>query len=138
MADDRKQFQPVYSYKELLSRRRQNVKVDGFDFDVDTFENLIDCFTPMPSISIILGVSNHDLDNFCHIVYGMDFAETYRSLISISDMFMRKAIQNLSVSGNPTALNLTAKHLLQWEKDNSNQNISIKIVNDLDKDGEDS
>ena len=133
MNDVKKQFQPVYSYKELLSRRRQNCTIEGFDFDVDTFENLIDCFTPMKNIPVILGVSASDMDRFCNIVYGMDFAETYRTLFSISDMFMRKVIQNLSSSGNPTALNLAAKHMLQWEKDNQNQNISIKIVNDLDK-----
>ena len=132
----KKQFQPVYSYRDLLSRRRQNCVVEGFDFDVDTFENLIDCFTPKENISVILGVSNHDLDNFCNIVYGMEFTEAYRTLISISDMFMRKAIQNLSVSGNPTALNLASKHMLKWEKDSQTQNVSIKIVNDLDKEGD--
>ena len=127
-------FEPVYNYADLVKRNRSNAKVPGFDFDVDTFENLIDSFVPQDRIPSILRCSLVDLDIFCNKVYGMTFKETYTHLSGISDMWMRRAITNLSHSGNATALNIAAKHFMGLSDDNQNANINITFVNDLEED----
>ena len=126
---------PVYD--NLLDPHRKNAKIIGFDFDTDTFENLIDCFTPEANIPVILGVHTGQLDKFCERAYGMNFHETYAKLSGITDSWSRKVIKNLSASGNSTALNIMAKHFMGLSDDNKNQGVNITIINDLKEDGED-
>ena len=127
-------FEPVYNYADLVKRNRPNAKVPGFNFDVDTFENLIDSFVPQDRIPIILSCGLTDLDKFCNKVYGMTFKETYTMLSGISDMWMRRAIVNLSHSGNSTALNIASKHFMGLSDEAKDANINITFVNDLEED----
>ena len=121
------------NYTELLQNKRENKTVPGFDFDVNTFENLIDSFTPLESIPVILGTPRASLDNFCSIVYGMNYKETYNTLSSISDMWLRRALKNLAVSGNGKAIDIVAKHFMNLDDQKAKDGINITIVNDLDK-----
>ena len=122
---------PVYSYKDLLKSTRQNVKVKGFWFDVNTFENLIDCYTPKDDVGLILRCSEADLDRFCKVVYGMKFDATYKVLTGITDMFMRKSFKGLSQSGNPTAIKVVAEHFMDLKEKQDKDGINITIFNDL-------
>lgn len=121
-------------YDNLLDPHRKNTKIVGFDFDVDTFENLIDCFTPESNIPVILGVHTGQLDKFCERAYGMNYHEAYAKLSGITDSWSRKVIKNLSASGNSTALNIMAKHFMGLSDDNKNQGVNITIVSDLKED----
>lgn len=125
-------MEKVESYAELLKRNRPNIKVDGFDFDVNTFENLIDYFVPKENIHVILRCTDADLDRFCAEVYKMDFAQTYRVLSGITDAYMRGAIKNLAVSGNATALGIAKEHFMHLRDEEQKSAISVKIVNDLE------
>ena len=132
MEDQNNKCTPLYSYADLLKKNRTNYKVDGFDFDVDTFENLIDAFVPKKNIHLILNCDYSKLNQFCMIVYGMNFDETYRILSGIADMFMRQAISGLAKTGNNTALNIAAKHFMGLTDEANKEGINITIINDLD------
>lgn len=123
---------PIYSYADLLKKNRTNYKVPGFNFDVNDFENLIDAFVPEKNIRLILNCDYSTLDEFCNIVYGMQFKDTYRILSGIADMFMRQAISGLAKTGNNTALNIAAKHFMGLTEEANKESINITIVNDLD------
>ena len=122
---------PVYSYRDLLKSTRQNVKVKGYWFDVNVFENLIDCYTPKPDVPLILRCTEADLDRFCKVVYGMKFDETYKILTGITDMFMRKSFKGLSQTGNPTAIKVVAEHFMDLKEQQEKDGINITIYNDL-------
>lgn len=125
-------MQPVYNYADLLKKNRTNCKVDGFNFDVNTFENVIDAFVPEKNVPVILQCDYSTLDRFCEIVYGMKFKDAYRVLSGISDMFMRQAISSLARNGNNTALNIASKHFMGLTEDGNKEAVSITIINDLD------
>ncbi len=127
-------MEKVESYAELLKRNRPNIKVDGFDFDVNTFENLIDYFVPKENIHVILRCTDADLDRFCKEVYRMNFAQTYQVLSGITDAYMRGAMKNLAISGNATALGIVKEHFMNLKDDAQKSAISVKIVNDLEED----
>lgn len=127
---------PVYSYRDMLRGFRENYKVKGFWFDVNTFENLIDCFTPKQTIPIILRCKHADLDRFCQVVYGMKFSEAYTFLSGLTDMFMRKAIKGHSNNGNPTAMKIAAEHFMDLKEQQEKDGINITIYNDLTSDEE--
>lgn len=130
-------FEEVPIYSDILSINRRNVKVEGYDFDVDMFENMIDNFVPYNNIPLLLSASCKkklciaDLDRFCKIVYGMDYKDTYEILSGITDMQMRKVFKNLAASGNATAIAINAKHFMHLEDENKNDAINIRILNDL-------
>lgn len=129
---------PVYSYSDLLKANRRNFIPDGFDYDADTFENLIDSYATQDEIKMVLSMkSGHkvdepELDKFCRLLYGFDFRETYRILSGISNIHMKKIIKNLGASGNATALSLTSRYLMKMEEDDKKDAINIRILNDLD------
>ena len=125
---------PVYAYRDLVKMYRENVQVKGFDFDVDMFENLIDNFVPEENIPVILRCTKADLDRFCNVVYHMNYAETYKVLSGVTDMFMRKAIKGLAQEGNQTALKLASEHFMKLKEEEDNNNINITVVNDLNGD----
>lgn len=134
MAKTKKLNYEVPVYDDLLDPKRKNTSIPGFDFDVDTFENLIDNFVPIQNIPLILGVHSGQLDKFCQRAYGMNFEETYNKLSGITDYWSRKVVKNLSASGNATALNIMSKHFMGLSDDNKNQGVNIVIVSDLEED----
>lgn len=127
-------IEKVESYADLLKSNRPNMKVDGFDFDVNTFENIIDAFVPQENVHVILCCTNADLDRFCKEVYKLTFSQAYMVLSGISDMYMRKAVKNLAVSGNATALSIAKTHFMHLADEEQKGAISVKIVNDLEED----
>lgn len=148
MADNKKQndnnmpkghLDQVPIYADLLKANRRNCHPEGFDYDADTFENLIDNYTPYDDVPKLLSIScGHsvtisELDAFCKLLYGMTYKDTYQILIGITDMYMRKVIKNLGASGNATALAITAKHFMKLDDDAKNDAINIRIVNDLNE-----
>ena len=86
-----------------------NETVPGFNFDKNDFEDLIDNFTPKDDIPILLGVTHPQLDIFCMSVYHMKFNDTYKMLLKRSELYYRKAMFNLSKSGNPTAIKIASE-----------------------------
>lgn len=120
----------VPNYAEYLKNNRPNIKPDGFDFDVNTFENLIDAWTPIEDIPMLLRCNHSVLDAFCNIVYKMDFTTTYNFLLGVSKMFMRKTFSGLARQGNATACSVVAKSFLKVDDDKS-QNVNVTFVNDL-------
>lgn len=127
---------PVYAYQDLLKSSRKNVRVKGFWFDVNTFENLIDCYTPYDTIPLILRCSIGDLTKFCTAIYGFDYPMTYKILSGITDTFMRKTFKGLSQAGNPTAIKLVGEHFMGLKESQQTEAINITINNDLKKDNE--
>ena len=134
MSEKHKRLSPVYEYDELLDPNRKNVDIPGFKFNVDQFENVIAAFVPRESVSIILRSNEAELDQFCKIVYGMPFKESYAVLKGIADMFMRKSFSNLSKAGNSSAINIVGKHFMDLSEENKKDAINITIVNDLRED----
>ena len=120
---------PVYD--DLLDPRRKNAQIEGFDFDTDTFENILAAFTPKENVPVILGVSKSKLDEFCYKAYGFSYNEAYVRLSGIADFWMRKAIGNLAVSGNGTALSIAAKHFMGLRDEEEKKAVTVTIVNDL-------
>lgn len=120
-----------FSFNDLLKANRPNKKIPGFDFDVDTFENLLDNFVPYDMVAKILRVSISDLDKFCHIVYNMKYSEAYNVLTGIADMFLRRSVKNLAHSGNGTALNIAKEHFMKLDSEKNDKPQKIVIVNDL-------
>ena len=132
------EFQEVQSFSAIMKRNaRRNFKLKGFDFDVDTFENLVDSFVEKETIPVILGCRHADLDRFCRAVYGVDYNTAYPRLLGIADMWMRKAVTNLATSGNATALNIASKHFMKLDDDREKSAINITINNDYKIDEED-
>lgn len=129
-------MKPVTNFQSFFKPGRQNLKPDGFDFDMDTFENLIDFFTPMENFPVILNTSIRSLDEFCKICYNMPFKETYYYLSGITDFFMRGAFKRLAEMGNATAINTVAEHFMHLSNQQLKDGINITIVNDLKGDEE--
>ncbi len=82
----------------------------GFNFNRNDFEDLIDNFTPLEDIPILLGVSHGELDTFCNYIYRTNFKVTYENLLRRSQLYYRKAMMSLSKSGNPTAIKVSAEY----------------------------
>lgn len=122
---------PIYT--ELLDPNRKNVKVPGFPFDVDKFENLISYFTPKENIGLILGVSEAVLNDFCDRVYGLTFNDAYTRLSGVTDYWCRRVVTNLASSGNTTALKTMTEHFMGLTE-NKNVGVNITVVNDLKED----
>ena len=132
------EFQEVQSFSAIMKRNaRRNFKLRGFDFDVDTFENLVDAFVEKETIPVILGCCHADLDRFCRAVYGVDYNTAYPRLLGIADMWMRKAVTNLATSGNATALGIASKHFMKLSDEAEKNAINITINNDYGVDEED-
>ena len=121
----------IKSYAEIVKHTRKNYQPKGFDFDVNTFENLIDNFVPRENIPVILRCNVGTLDRFCKEVYKMDFDMTYKFLSGITDMYSRRTIKNLASMGNNTALNIMKTHFMGLrDDDNDKPNVNITIVDD--------
>lgn len=118
------------SYLDLLRPNRKNRKIDGFDFDLDTFENLCSVWTPKSNFTLLLHCKASELDKFCMKAYNMNFSDAYNVLTGIADLWARRAINNLAQRGNNTALACVIKHFMKLEE-NAAPQPNITIVNDL-------
>lgn len=118
------------SYLDLLRPNRKNRKIDGFDFDLDTFENLCSVWTPKNNFTLLLHCKASELDKFCMKAYNMNFSDAYNVLTGIADLWARRAINNLAQRGNNTALACVIKHFMKLEE-NAAPQPNITIVNDL-------
>lgn len=128
----------VKSFSALMKRNaRRNFKLKGFDFDVDTFENLIDAFVEKDMIPVLLRCDHTDLDEFCLKVYRTDYNTAYKILLGFADMWMRKSVKNLANSGNATALGIASKHFMKLSDEAEKNAINITINNDYKIDEED-
>lgn len=103
-------------------------KVKGFEFDTNTFEDLLDNFTPMEDVHTILGITEADLDVFCKRAYGMNYKETYNALMSRAMFYNRKAFNILAKKGNQTAMNIVAKNFMKLEEEQNNAGLKIEVV----------
>lgn len=109
---------------------REPTVVPGYPADFqNTFEDLIDCFTPMDDIPPICehayGVPRDKLEKFCNIVYGMNFKESFVFLHKMSLMYYRKALTNLAKVGNKTAMSTVTDYMA--ELSNTSRANSLKI-----------
>lgn len=124
----------VINYDNYRQGKVCNHTVEGYWFDQDQFENLIDSWASEEDILTILDVTREELDIFCRALYGIDmnFARTYKQLLAISRTLMRHAIGGLAKQGNATALGTATKHFADLKDDNdNNKNVNVTIVNDL-------
>lgn len=96
--------------------------VQGFNFNRNDFEDLIDNFTAPEAIPILLQVSDADLNNFCKAIYNMDFKTTYDVLYQRAQYYYRKSMMMLSKSGNPSAIKLSAEFFAGLGKVSDNDN----------------
>lgn len=111
---------------------RENKSLEGFNFDMDMFENLIDNFTPKEDIPLILGVTKDDLDYFCKKLYNdCNYSETYDILLRRALYYDRLAFNNLAKSGNNAAINVVAKYFMKLDQDNSKKELKIQVVNSI-------
>ena len=134
MSDKNKIFDyevPVYS--DLLDPKRKNVKIPGFNFDVNTFENLIDNFVLASDIPVILNTSVAQLDRVCTICYNMNFDETYKRLSGISRYWGNRTVKNLANAGHAGAFSVFAKNFLGLSDEDKSANVNITFVNDVNK-----
>lgn len=123
----------VVDYDFFTPGRRVNHAVEGFWFDQDTFENLIDSWADLDDIPLILQSSPQDLDVFCYALYNDNFPHTYSRLRAISKVIARKELDKLAKSGNSAAIAATKQHFpLLIDALEPNNNININIKNDLD------
>lgn len=113
---------------------KSNSTVEGIPFDQDTFENLVDCFTPKKDFHIILDCTCSDLDKFCKKVYGRNFSDTYDSLVKVSTALWGQTINKLARLGNQTAIKyIIDEHM---SRTNKNNELKITICSDLPIDGD--
>ena len=136
---DKDGLKQITNYAYYTKASRLNYQPEGFDFDVNMFENLIDCWTSEQDMLTILRCDIPTLDAFCEEVYHMNFRETYRLLSGITDAFMRKTFKNHANAGHAFSQSIVAKHFMGLRDDSTgNDNINITIVNDLQSDEPDS
>ena len=132
-APDGRSLSRVINYDNYRRGTVINHEVEGFWFDQDQFENLIDSWASQDDILTILQVSRKELDIFCKAIYeGQNFDQTYRQLLAISRTLMKHAISSLARSGNSTALATASKHFANLQDDNNTKPINITISNDLE------
>ena len=125
----------IKNYSDFLrSDERRNIDTSKFPFDVDTFENLIDCFTPIELFPNLLRTDRATLDRFCNHVYHMNFCESYEFLLGVTEAFSRKTIKGLATVGNNTALKIMAEHFLKYNDSANNHNVNVTFLNDLQGD----
>lgn len=93
-------------------KQSQNQKMKEFDFDRDTFEDLIESYTPIDDIPVLLGVRKSDLDIFCKYIYNQDYKTAYGALLMKSNAHNRKAFNSLSKKGNQTAMKIVAEQFM--------------------------
>ena len=110
---------------------RENQSLEGFDFDMDMFENLIDNFTPMEDIPLLLNVGKADLDYFCMRLYNCNFSETYDILSRRALYYDRLAFNNLAKSGNNAAINVVAKYFMKLDEQDKAKALKIEVVNSI-------
>ena len=122
----------VVNYENFVRGNRANHVVEGFWFDQDQFENLIDDWADFEDILIIFQVSESELDTFCNAIYHQPAREVFARLRAISRTIARKTIDQLAKSGNATAVAIAKNHFAQLKDDDGNKPINITIKNDLD------
>jgi hypothetical protein len=118
---------------------REPVVVEGYPEDfMNTFEDFIDCFTPLDSIikicKIEFGMDRNDLEYFCQKAYGMHLDITYEYLFTKADMYARKAVTQLQRAGNKTAVDIVSRHFAKWDTDSRKQELKITIDGGVPKD----
>ncbi len=111
-------------------KRSDNQSLDGFDFDRDTFEDLIECYTPQEQILSLLGISHYDMDRFCKKIYNMSYNEAYCFLLYKSDAHNRKAFNMLAKEGNQTAMKIVAEHFMKLGSIDKSD-VKVQFVNDV-------
>ena len=107
-----------------------NQTVEGCNFTRDDFEDLIDNFSAPEEIAILLQATPVELDKFCNEVYNMDFKTTYQVLFQRANLYYKKAMMNLSKSGNPTAIKVTAEYYVKLGAVDKQDN-HITIINSM-------
>lgn len=118
------------TYLDLLRPNRENKSFPGFNFDMNTFENLCAIWTPKKDFAKLLNCQVSDLDRFCYLAYNMKFNDAYDVLSGIADIWGRRVITNLAARGNNTALSCLIKHFMKLEDQSAPQQ-NIVILNDL-------
>lgn len=122
----------VISYDAVLKGTRANMRVEGFYFDKDTFENLVDSWADIDDIPIALDTPEPQLDIFCQVLYGKNYRDTFVMLRTISKIVARKTIDRLAKAGNATAVAIAKNHYAMLLDNDGNKPINITIKNDLD------
>ena len=118
--------------------KRKNIKLDDYDFDLNTFEDLIDNFTPIDDIPVILNCTVAELDRFCKTCYnGMSFREVYDYLFKRANYYNSKAFNKLSKAGNASCVGVVAKYFMKLDDEDRNKALKIQICGNIPLPGED-
>ena len=107
---------------------RENVRIEGFNFDSYTFEDLIDNFTPEEDIPLVLRCDKSDLDYWCMKVYNVPYHEAYVFLSKMGLFYCRKAFTQLAKSGNNTAIKTVGEHFMKLGQDQARKEAIVPIL----------
>ena len=125
-SERRREINAAKAHADFLNR--ENKTVDGFAFDQDTFENLIDYYTPLNDIPVILNVGIAELDVFCKALYGFDFKTTYDILSKRSQFYTRKAFTTLAYGGNAAAIKVASESYMGLVNQEENRDQKVVIM----------
>lgn len=122
--------------RKRLEREGRDRSPEGFDFDADDIEQLVDSFTPKDEIPLILEATAKQMDEFCRIAYGMDWTLAYDRLFAKSMQLSRQMISYLAKEGHTKALEIVARNFMKLDQDGKARSLRIQVVNDLDDEEE--
>ena len=117
---------------------RKPKKVEGYPDELqNVFEDLIDAFVPLENIRGIIegdyGIKGDQLDSFCKEVYGRSARDAYEYLHLKSDSYARKAVTQLALGGNKTAMSCLIDYFAGWSENKKNEGLKVTIVADVPK-----
>lgn len=121
---------------DYLNPDRINHTVEGIPFDQSTFEDLFDVWTPKEDFPILLNCQYHDLDRFCHEVYGQEFSVVYDTFVKISDNLWLKKFKQLAENGNQTCIKFISEQYMKHRVEDNNKEFKVSICTELPKEDE--
>lgn len=117
---------------DWLSDRDKEYLTTQFDFD---YGDILDCenhFNTIEQTCDRLMCTEKDLDSYCQKLWNKPFSMIHKALYiaakdgAVDDVFMPFARQ-----GNATAMTILTHHIMKLDKEERNNALTIKIVNDL-------
>lgn len=111
----------------INDEQRRSIVDKTTGISLNSFEDLIDNFTPVDDILSILNVSEKKLDSFCKKYYNMPYRDTYRDLSARAMYYNRKAFNQLAKEGNGKAIDVVAKYIMKMDEGDRNQALRIVV-----------
>lgn len=108
-----------------------------FDFDWGDILTMESYFPSPSQLADGFGCTVHELDRYCQMLWGMDFAKVHKILrIHYRKDGLERVIYPYAQSGNNTAIGLFGKSVMKLDEEMAEKEETVKIVFDFGK-GED-